>query len=189
MKRVLYVIIVLLVAWGCQENYKPKPQGFLALNFPEPKYKPIQKDCPYTFEVNKNAIIKPSKSNEDCTFDILYPNSKGVIYITYDKVEDNLDKLLADAQQLPLKHTIKADEISGDEYVNSARDTYGMLYTVTGDAASQAQFYITDSTKNFMTGSIYFRRTPNYDSIFPAAEYLKDDMKKLMETLEWKNRE
>src|SRR5699024_9080385 len=150
----------------------------------EAEYQKLSRDCPYDFEVNKDAVLK-SVVGDPCRFNIEYGSMKGIIYITYEKVDDNIDKLLSDAQNLPLKHTIKADEIFGDEYENKANDTYGMLYTVTGNAASQAQFYLTDSTKHFMTGSVYFKRTPNYDSIYPAAEYLKDDMRKLMETLKW----
>ena len=63
--------------------------------------------------------------------------------------------------------------------------SYGMLYEVEGNAASQAQFYLTDSTDHFITGSVYFNSLPNYDSIVPAANYLKQDIKHLMESLQW----
>ena len=61
-----------------------------------------------------------------------------------------------------------------------------MFYEVDGNAASQSQFYITDSTRHFITGSIYFRVRPNYDSIYPAAMYLKKDIRRIMETAYWK---
>lgn len=187
MRKALALILFSILVWGCQEDYKPKPKGQLALSFPTHEYEKIDIGCPYSFEVNKITSLTPSMSKEPCMLNIEYPKMKGTIYITYEPIEDNLDKLLSDAQQLPLKHTIKADEIIGDEYTDSKTHTYGMLYTVTGNAASQAQFYLTDSTEHFMTGSIYFRREPNYDSIYPAAQYLKTDVKKLMESLEWKD--
>jgi len=62
-----------------------------------------------------------------------------------------------------------------------------MFYEITGNAASQSQFYATDSTKNFVTGSLYFYAKPNYDSIFPAAFYLQNDIRKIMESIEWKD--
>jgi len=34
--------------------------------------------------------------------------------------------------------------------------------------------------------SVYFYAKPNFDSILPAAQYLKEDMRRIMETLEWK---
>jgi gliding motility-associated lipoprotein GldD len=61
-----------------------------------------------------------------------------------------------------------------------------MFYTVGGDAASNALFYATDSTKNFVTGSVYFYTKPNYDSILPASSYITNDMKKMLESIKWK---
>jgi gliding motility-associated lipoprotein GldD len=60
-----------------------------------------------------------------------------------------------------------------------------MFYNVTGNAATNTQFYITDSTKHFMVGSLYFYAKPNYDSIFPAIEFIKKDMVKIMESTQW----
>jgi gliding motility-associated lipoprotein GldD len=60
-----------------------------------------------------------------------------------------------------------------------------MFYEVQGNAASQAQFYVTDSTDHFVTGSLYFLARPNYDSIYPAAIYLQQDIRKIMESLKW----
>ena len=62
-----------------------------------------------------------------------------------------------------------------------------MFYEVGGNAASQSQFYVTDSINHFLTGSLYFYAKPNYDSIYPAAEYLKKDIRQLMETINGKN--
>ncbi|MFT7352979.1 MAG: hypothetical protein ACI9XR_002770, partial [Flavobacterium sp.] len=40
--------------------------------------------------------------------------------------------------------------------------------------------------KNFIKGSLYFYAKPNYDSILPAVNYIKEDILHLVETLEWK---
>ena len=112
---------------------------------------------------------------------------KATIYLTYQKVENNnLDSLLRDAQNLTQKHTIKADEIASNLFENKDSKAYGMLYEIGGDAASQSQFYLTDSLNHFISGSLYFYAKPNYDSIYPASEYLKRDIKRLMESLKWK---
>ncbi len=123
-----------------------------------------------------------------CWLNLDYKGMGGVIFITYRPVKNNLDSLLKDAQKLPLQHTIKADQIEGDLYSNERNRTYGMFYEVAGDAASQAQFYLTDSTDHFITGSVYFNRQPNFDSIVPAADYLKNDIKHLMETVRWQEK-
>ena len=62
-----------------------------------------------------------------------------------------------------------------------------MFYEVGGNAASQSQFYVTDSVNHFVTGSLYFYAKPNYDSILPAAHYLKKDIQHIMETIKWEN--
>ena len=81
---------------------------------------------------------------------------------------------------------VKADNILEQPFVNRDDRVYGMFYEVRGNAASQAQFYVTDSTEHFVTGSLYFYAKPNYDSIYPAAVYLQKDIRKIMETLKWK---
>jgi len=61
-----------------------------------------------------------------------------------------------------------------------------MFYQIQGNAATNAQFYATDSTKHFVTASVYFYAKPNFDSILPAAAYVRGDMRMIMETLQWK---
>lgn len=111
---------------------------------------------------------------------------KGSVYLTYKTVHKNLDTLLADAQKLSYEHVIKADNILEQPFVNGQDRVYGMFYEVSGNAASQSQFYVTDSTSHFITGSLYFYARPNYDSILPAAVYLQKDIRRIMESLRWK---
>ena len=59
------------------------------------------------------------------------------------------------------------------------------MFNIIGDAASQIQFFLTDSSYNFLIGSLYFYAKPNYDSILPAVKYVERDIVKLIETLEW----
>jgi gliding motility-associated lipoprotein GldD len=82
---------------------------------------------------------------------------------------------------------IKADAIQEQPFINADSKVYGMFYRVNGNAATNAQFYVTDSVKHFVTGSVYFYAKPNFDSIMPATSYVRDDMQHLMESLQWKN--
>ena len=61
-----------------------------------------------------------------------------------------------------------------------------MFYMINGDAATQSQFYVTDSINHFVTGSLYFNSKPNFDSIYPAAVYLRNDIRVIMESIQWK---
>ncbi|NJM80480.1 MAG: gliding motility lipoprotein GldD [Flavobacterium sp.] len=127
-----------------------------------------------------------AKSIEPCSFELNYPKMKATVYLSYKNVNNNIETLLKDAQKLTYDHVIKADEIAEQPFINENKKVYGMFYEVGGNAATNAQFYVTDSTKNFLVGSLYFYAKPNYDSILPAADYIKNDIRKIMETIEWK---
>lgn len=186
MKRYIAAFLAVFFLTSCGEDATPKPKAFLALEYPEAQYELVDVGCPYVFEINRIARITDSRSGNACWKNIVYELMDGEIFITYQPVRNNLDSLLVDAQKLPLQHTIKADAIEGSVYTNDSARTYGMFYQVSGDAASQAQFYITDSLSHFLTGSVYFKAQPNFDSILPAAAYLKEDIRHLMETVRWR---
>ena len=177
------VVIVSLLGFSCKDDSIPKPASYLRLDYPEAKYVNFENECPFTFEMNSDAIIK---KDTDCGFTIMYPKMKATIYLTYKPVAQNITVLLRDAQKLTYEHVIKADDILEQPYLNSDKKVYGMFYKVEGNAATNSQFYATDSTKHFVTGSVYFYAKPNYDSIMPAASYIKNDMQRLLETLKWK---
>ena len=185
MKKWVAIVFLGIVFCACKEDVQPKPDGFLALEYPMPEYHRVYMDCPFSFEKNQLANITPAREAHHCWFNLKYPTLNGTIFLTYKPVHDNLRSLLLDAQKLPLEHTIKASGIESETYTNDFYKVYGNFYKVTGDAASQAQFYITDSTNHFLTGSVYFDVRPNYDSIVPAADYLIKDIRHLMESVRW----
>ena len=137
----------------------------------------------YSFVTNSLARVKDEKAS---SLTLEYPSLKGAIYLTYKPVEDNLVQLLSDAQKLSYEHVVKADNIVEQKYIDEDGRVFGMFYEVKGNAASQAQFYATDSTRHFLTGSLYFYAKPNYDSVYPAAVYLQKDVRRILETLKWK---
>ncbi len=181
--KLIICIYVIVVALGCKGDVLPKPKAMLRLDYPEATYKKLDLDCTFTFDLNTISAIK---ENKDCALVLDYPTMKGSIYITYKNVKNNLDTLLIDAQKLSYEHVVKADNILEQPFINPEDGVYGMFYEVSGNAASQSQFYVTDSTDHFVTGSLYFYAKPNYDSILPAAIYLQKDIRKLMESLKWK---
>ena len=83
------------------------------------------------------------------------------------------------------KHTVKADAINEKVYLNDSHQTYGTLYDIKGEAASSVQFHLTDSVSHFIRGALYFKVSPNIDSLRPIMNYLRDDIIHIMETLKW----
>jgi gliding motility-associated lipoprotein GldD len=167
---------------SCADQALPKPKAMLRLEYPPRDSELLDTGCPYTFEYN---VLAEVKKRQGCALNLEYPNMKGSIFITYKGVDGNIEQLLADAQKLSYEHVVKADNISEQPFLNTAERVYGMFYEVQGNAASQAQFYVTDSTDHFVTGSLYFLARPNYDSIYPAAIYLQQDIRRIMESLKW----
>jgi gliding motility-associated lipoprotein GldD len=173
----------LLFVSSCKDDLIPKPSSYLRLDYPVAKYVDFENNCPFTFEMNADAVIKAQK---DCGLTITYPKMKATIYLNYQPVNNDINALLKDAQTLTYKHVIKADDIIEQPYLNPNKKVYGMFYQVDGNAATNSQFYATDSVKNFVQGAVYFYAKPNFDSIMPAASYIKNDMQRLLETLKWK---
>jgi gliding motility-associated lipoprotein GldD len=177
------LVFVSLLVMSCKKEAVPKPSSYLRLDYEMANYKHFDTNCNYTFDVNDKATIKQIG---DCDFEITYPKMKATVFLSYKPVQDNINVLLRDAQKLTYQHVIKADDILEQPYLNANKKVYGMFYQVSGNAATNTQFYVTDSTKNFVTGSVYFYAKPNFDSIMPAASYLKNDIQNLMESLDWK---
>ncbi len=155
----------------------------LRLEYPKAIYKTEETGCPYNFSMNENATMV--KKNR-CGTNIYYSNMKATLYLTYQDIRNNnLDSLLQDAQKLAYDHTIKANSIPEQPFMNPDKNVYGMFYMINGNAATQAEFYVTDSINHFLNGALYFDAKPNFDSIYPAVIYLREDIRKLMETITW----
>jgi len=187
------LFVVMVFCFSCGEDYVPKPKAELRLEYPRAEYIDANLELPFSFEKNLLATKVVSKELKAPTksygVNLEYPKLKGTIFLTYKAIEKdkkNLRDFLRDAQKFTLEHTKKADEIPAYPFEDSKRKVYGMLSEVKGNVATLAQFYVTDSVNHFLTGSLYFYAKPNYDSILPAAHYLKKDIKHIMESLHWK---
>jgi|TARA_B110000902_G_scaffold171668_1_gene195424 gliding motility-associated lipoprotein GldD len=181
------VLLCILVCLSCDEVLVPKPKAFLSLDYPQASYHESLLDLPFIFETNKLARLSVSKKNNSLEGLILrYPNLKASIFINYKTVNNNLKTHISDARKMTQKHRQMADEISERKYDNNSEKVSGMFYDLKGNVASQSQFYVTDSTRHFLSGALYFETKPNYDSILPAINYIQKDMMHLIESLRWK---
>ena len=182
MRKICILLGIILLA-SCTKETLPKPKAYLSLEYEKMGYTKLSLERPYSFEVLENALLKDEPRN---WLKIQYPTLKASLDVTYRTVENNLRELLMESEKLVFKHTVKAEQIVSDDYVNAEKRVFGTLYEITGNAASQIQFHITDSTHHFIKGALYFKTKPNYDSVLPAVDFIKKDILHLMETLEWK---
>ncbi|MFQ3238417.1 MAG: gliding motility-associated lipoprotein GldD [Olleya marilimosa] len=192
MRQLIIILLTFVTLTSCGSDPIPKPKGYLRLEYPQADYKTYNQDLPFAFDRNMlsdTIIYKPLQDDvKSFGLNIEYKKLKGTIYLTYKAIDgqERLIKYLKNAQNFTQEHTKKADAIEEVVWENPVNKVYGMFYEVGGNAASQSQFYITDSINHFLTGSLYFYAKPNYDSILPAANYLQKDIKRIMESVEWK---
>ena len=183
MKHLCISLLISIFLFGCKDRFTPKPNGYIRIDLEkkiDTLFKPFS--CPFYF---RTANYFHLKKKPNCWVDLEYPKHNATIHITYKKINDNLFKLLEDARGMVYKHTIKADAINEKIYLNHMNKTYGTLYDIKGETASSVQFHITDSMNNFVRGALYFETNPNPDSLSPVINSLRNDIIKIMETLQW----
>lgn len=183
----MIAIIISIIFGGCKRKYTPKPRGFFRIDFPEKEYVQLPDSFPYSFKYPIYTTLNPDNSrlSENYWINIDYPDLNGKIHISYKKVNNNLEQLLDDTRSLAYKHSIKADAINEKMFLKPEKKVYGILYEIEGNAASSLQFFLTDSTKNYLRGALYFNAEPNKDSLAPVINFIKEDIKFLMESFEW----
>ena len=177
----LFLSVLLL---SCNTDYTPKPKALIKIDFPKKEYEKIAINCPFYFEL---PLYGKLMKNDDCLIDIVFANQNGVLYLSYFALEDNLNEHTKQSQNLAYKHNIIADAITEQFYVNDSLKVYGLLYDYDGMSATATQFYLTDSVNHFFRGALYFNTEIN-DSILPINNFLKYDIKHLIETFRWKDK-
>lgn len=169
---------------SCGSPPVPKPEGYPRIEFPPKAYRLLDTAIPYSFEMPVYATFQIRE--DGLGQDLLIPQHRATIYLSYYNRPGALDTLFEEARSLAYKHTIRADAIEELFYENSNAMVYAMLYRISGDVASAVQFYATDSVRHFLRGALYFYCPPNADSLAPAVDFYSEDIVHLLETLEWR---
>jgi gliding motility-associated lipoprotein GldD len=187
--KYLLLLIVVCFQYGCRERAVPKPKGYFRIALPAKEYRPYDTICPFTFEypVYGHISYDVGKNSEPCWFNLEFPHYKAIIHFSYKPVNKNLTTILKETYDYAYSHSIKADAITERPWHNRENKVYGILYDIKGNAASSLQFFVTDSTKNFLRGALYFSAEPNADSLAPVIQFFREDIVHLVETFKWKN--
>jgi gliding motility-associated lipoprotein GldD len=144
-------------------------------------------NLPYKFDLPKNAkVVSRKVQGDNFWIDINYPGLNACIYCSYKPVNKNLIDLLEDTRKIVYKHSVKADGIGEKVFDHPEKNVHGILYDLQGNTASSVQFILTDSTRHFFRGALYFNNVPNKDSIAPMTKYIREDVVRIMESFEWK---
>ena len=176
-------LFVLFLIFGCNTPM-PKPNGMLAMDYPPPKYQQVSTECPYTFDFNSVSSIEVQSN---CFFSISYPSMKAKVYMSYFNLKEHqIENLYRDFNTRLMDHTKKEVQIQESNYENISQQKFGRFYEITSDSPSNLHFHLTDQKKHFISGVLFFSATPNYDSLYPAIQYIKNDLRHLTESLSWR---
>lgn len=182
------IIMPALIGISCSRNEAPKPRGYFRIAFPEKEYKMATVPCPFAFEYPKYCLLRPDSSQgaEPCWYDLYFAPFDAVVHLSYKSVAGNLTKYTEDARTLVYKHTLKAQAIS-EKVVNLPdKDVFGVIYTIEGNTASAYQFYLTDSSRHFIRGALYFSTRTQIDSLRPVIRFIAPDIDHFVSTFTWK---
>lgn len=196
MYKFLFFITVLpaLTFTACNSRYTPKAKGYQAIPLPSKTYQSNRvSNLPYTFDipeyamVDKNVNYLGKDQQKNGWMNLQFPTMNATVYISYNQIQkDNLDILVRDAYNFANNHSNKASFIEDSAFENP-QGLRGVIFHLGGDVASPYQFFITDSSRHFLRGALYFDTTPNADSLAPVIDFLYQDLKALINTFHWKS--
>ncbi|MBK9337690.1 MAG: hypothetical protein IPM98_14450 [Lewinellaceae bacterium] len=194
--RILWVLTPLALFFSACEDYVPvpKPRAYPRVIYPEKAYQAFdQAYCNFTFEIPRYAEIERDtvffgeQPESDCWFNINVPSLNAQIHCSYYPVTNRarLDRLVQDAFAMAQKHNIKANYIEEIPVHRTPDRVHGIIFSIEGATASGYQFFVTDSTKHFLRGALYFNTQSRPDSIAPVLDFMRQDVNRMVKTLRW----
>lgn len=201
-----------LIAAACNSPFTQKPRGYFKIDFPKHEYRVFDMPgYPYTFEYPVYAnIVKDSsffgeQISNNWWINIEFPRFNGRIYVSYNAIggkslykvpngkggyRDSLglntfEGLREGSYKLTYKHSLKASAI-GEEPIQTANGIGGTFFDVSGNSATAKQFFLTDTSRHFLRGALYFDVSPNEDSLKIVNTFLQEDMRHLINTFKWR---
>lgn len=212
-KTIAVCFFVLIIFSECNSVYTSKKKGYFDIDLPEHSYKLYdQPGYPYSFEYPAYAIPVKDSTYFDSTpendywVNIDFPQFNARIFLSYKIIGGNavykiknasgiyidstgvnrFDKMVNDAFNLTNKNEAVATSIK-DSIFRTRNDVSGVFFKVGGNAATATQFFLSDTSRHFLRGALYFSATPNADSIKPVQEFLEEDIEHMINTFKWKS--
>jgi gliding motility-associated lipoprotein GldD len=204
---------LLMLFIACNSNYTSRKKGYFKIDLPEHQYQVFNKqDFPYSFEYPVYASVIQDSTYFDSTpennywINLDFPDFNARLFMSYKIIggmapykikqadgsyKDSLgvnqfDLMVNDAFNLTNKNDVIASSIK-DSLIRNPQGISGVFFKVGGNAATASQFFLSDTTKHFIRGALYFDATPNADSLRPVQEFLRKDLEHLISTFEFKS--
>jgi gliding motility-associated lipoprotein GldD len=210
---VLFLLGSVILNTSCNSNYTSRKKGYFKIDFPERSYVLFDDPSfPYSFEYPAYAKIVTDStyfdSNPENPYwrNVDFPQFNARIFLSYKNIggkalykvkqadgsyRDSLglnqfDKMVNDAFNLTNKNEAVATSIK-DSVFRTPNGVTGVYFRVGGNAATAKQFFMSDTSRHFIRGALYFDTTPNADSLKPVQDFLQADIDHLINTFRWRN--
>ena len=176
---------------SCQQNQAvplPRPYGYPRMELPK-SYGYARfagKDCAFSLAYPDFGEI--ARYREDsCWVDIYFPPFDATWHVTYRDIRKGKGRDFSQEEyrSLVFKHSKKASNIltSPIRFPNG----YGDFYEVYGNVGTPSQVFFSDSLdQHLVMASFYYNQTLQNDSLRPATNFLKKELKKMAESISWK---
>lgn len=207
-----FIICSFLLFIACNSTYTSKKRGYFNIELPQHTYTTFDTaGFPYSFDYPSYATIIRDSTYFDSSpenpywINVDFPGLNARIFLSYKLIGGNaiykikqangtyrdsvsinrFDKMVNDAFNLTNKNDAVATSIN-DSVFRTSNEVSGVYFKVGGNAATARQFFLSDTTKNFLRGALYFDATPNADSLRPVLDFLTVDMDHLIRSFKWK---
>lgn len=198
---------------SCNSTYTSKKKGYYKIDFPERAYQLFNEPgVPYSFEYPVYATIVKDTTYFDSTPEnpfwrnVDFPQFNARLFLSYkiiggratykikqpdgsykDSTGINyFDRMVNDAFNLTNKNESVASSIR-DSLFTTKNNVSGIFFRVGGNAATARQFFMSDTTRHFLRGALYFDTTPNADSLKPVQDFLQVDIDHFINSFRWKD--
>jgi gliding motility-associated lipoprotein GldD len=187
----MMVLVVFFSACGGEDSYVPKPRIFPKIELEAKYYTQVKSDDLHArFELPGYAVIKQDSQNaapRQGWANIIYKPYDATLHLTHYSFQQwsLYDSLVQDTRKLVYKHLQRAEDIVEEPVSVYGSKQWGLVYRIKGNTATNLNFFITDSARNFVRGALYFNHATNPDSIAPVYDYIEQDIFHMIKTFQW----
>jgi len=190
---IAFLIIGFLFGACGEDTPTPKPRIYPRVEYPRGEWTSFEdSNCPFSFEYPDYVEVKRSETYarmnpvHPCWFNLVYPMFNAEIYCSYVPVNSRaeFDEVRMDAFEIIDQINKRSDYMEEIPFRNP-QGVSGLVFDFSGPAASPFQFYLTDTSQHFFKGALYFNTQVRPDSLAPVAEFVKQDLERMMMSFHW----
>jgi len=190
----LYFFLIAL-STSCSSDYTPKPRGYFYIQLPEPVYRDLVRYPFFKCSISNRALVEESTENKrpgkkdkpGIEFNLNYPDYHAQIYCSCFRINPkDFPGLAEDSRKMAYVWERKVKEVTETTFSRPEQKIYAWIYEIEGNPVCPVRFFISDSTRSFFRGALYFDTAFNRDSIAPVLTYINKDIHVMIESFQWK---